>query len=164
MKNQIIVFIGACILVSCGSKETKVEDVKAKIELGKSFGPKKVKVEEAISVEDMLTDFDNVKGEKEYTFLAKLNEVCSKAGCWVNVKKPDGETFMVRFKDHFLIPTDTKIGSEAFMHGTAYWDTISVEMLQHFAEDAGKSKEEIAKITKAKYELGFECDGIVLKK
>lgn len=164
MKNQIIVFIGACVLFSCGTKETKVEEMKEKIELGKSFGPEKVKVEDAISVEEMLADFKNVKGEKDYTFRAKLNEVCSKAGCWVNIAKPDGETFMVRFKDHFLIPTDTKVGSEAFFHGTAYWDTVSVDMLQHFAEDAGKSKEEISKITEAKYELGFECDGIALKK
>jgi hypothetical protein len=37
-------------------------------------------------------------------------------------------------------------------------------MLRHFAEDAGKSKEEIAKITKPEFEMGFEADGIILVK
>jgi hypothetical protein len=50
------------------------------------------------------------------------------------------------------------------MHGFANWDTVSVEMLKHFAEDAGKSKAEIDQITKAKYVLGFEADGIVWQK
>ena len=71
---------------------------------------------------------------------------------------------MVRFKDHFTIPIDTKIGTVAYMHGTANWDTVSVEMLKHFAEDAGKSKAEIDQITEAKYVLGFEADGIVWQK
>jgi hypothetical protein len=164
MKGYIILFFSVTALFSCSLQSKKVEEVKARIELGKSYGPSKVNVENAISVEDMLSDFNTVKGEKEYTFKAKLAEICTKAGCWVNIEKPDGGSFMVRFKDHFVIPTDTKIGSEAFFRGIAYWDTVSVEMLQHFAEDAGKSKEVIAEITKANYELGFECDGIVIQK
>jgi hypothetical protein len=71
---------------------------------------------------------------------------------------------MVRFKDHFTIPIDTKVGTEAYFHGVAYWDEVSVEMLQHFAEDAGKTPEEIAKITQPEYVMSFEADGIVLVK
>ena len=71
---------------------------------------------------------------------------------------------MVRFKDHFTIPTKTEVGTEAYFHGRAYWDTVSVELLRHFAEDAGKSKEEIEKITEPKFEMGFEADGIALVK
>jgi hypothetical protein len=37
-------------------------------------------------------------------------------------------------------------------------------MQKHFAEDAGKSKEEIEKITMPKKEMCFEADGIVLLK
>ena len=52
----------------------------------------------------------------------------------------------------------------AMLHGTATMDTITVEDLQHYAEDAGKSKEEIAKITEPEFELNFEADGILMKK
>lgn len=163
MKTIALVGFVAIALFSCNQtkeKEVEVEEV----ELGESYGPTKVNIEDALSVAEMLADFATKKGDTEYTFEGKISEVCSKAGCWINVEKADGETFMVRFKDHFTIPTDTKLNSEAYLHGTAYWDTVSVEMLQHFAEDAGKSKEEISKITEAKFELGFEADGITLKK
>ena len=82
----------------------------------------------------------------------------------MNVETENGDTFMVRFKDHFTIPTDTKPGTKAYFHGEAKQDVISVEMLQHFAEDAGKSTEEIEKITEPKKEISFIADGIVLVK
>ena len=36
-------------------------------------------------------------------------------------------------------------------------------MLKHYAEDAGKSEEEIALITEPIYELGFIADGVIIK-
>jgi hypothetical protein len=71
---------------------------------------------------------------------------------------------MVRFKDHFTIPPGTDKGTGAYLHGVAFMDTIPVPDLQHFAEDAGKSPEEIAMITEPEFELNFTADGIVLKK
>lgn len=134
------------------------------ITLGKSYGEYEINIEEAISVEEMVADFASKTEDEFYTFNGELNEVCSKAGCWVNIDKGNGETFMVRFKDHFTIPPATEVGTEAYFHGRAHWDTVSVELLQHFAEDAGKSQEEINEITEPKFEMGFEADGIALKK
>lgn len=149
MRSITIILTIALIAISCNS--------------GKNYGPVTVDSSKAVSVEEMLSKMNESKEATEFTFEGNLTEVCSKAGCWVNIDKGDGETFMVRFKDHFTIPTDTKVGSHAYFHGTAYWDTIPVDMLQHFAEDAGKSEEEIAEITEPKFELGFEADGILLK-
>ena len=163
MKLYTLLFATGLLVASCATTEVE-QEVKEEVKLGKSYGPEKVDIEKAISVADMLKQFEGKTKEAEFTFEAELHEVCSKAGCWVNIDKGNGETFMVRFKDHFTIPPVTKVGTGAYLHGTAYWDTVSVEMLQHFAEDAGKSKEEIAKITAPKYELGFEADGITLKK
>ena len=153
------------LATSCSSNAQTDESTKEKKEkLGKSYGPEKVDVKEAITVEEMLADFDGKTERTEYTIDAELVEVCSKAGCWVNIDKGNGDTFMVRFKDHFTIPPATEPGTEAYIHGYAYMDTISVEMLRHFAEDAGKSEEEIMSITEPEYELNFEADGITLKK
>lgn len=132
------------------------------ITLGKNYGPFTVDTSQAMSVEEMLKDYGDQSSDRKYTFRGKIEEVCSKAGCWINVDMGNGETFMARFKDHFTIPVRTEPGTEAFVHGVIYRDTISVEMLQHFAEDAGESEEEIAKITEPEYEIGFEADGIVL--
>jgi len=159
MKKLLIVSLTATVLFSCG--EDKSEN---SIVLGKSYGPVKVDTVDAMNVKEMIEAFNEKKGEQAFTFIAPIDEVCSKAGCWINVDKGNGETFMVRFKDHFTIPPKTKIGTQAYLHGIAYMDTISVDLLRHFAEDAGKSKEEIEKITKPEFELNFEADGITLVK
>lgn len=159
MKKFLIALFSLGLLFSCG--EQKDENA---IVLGKSYGPVKVDTAQAISVKEMLDAFEGSKGEQEFTFKAPIDEVCSKAGCWINVDKGNGETFMVRFKDHFTIPPKTKIGTQAYLHGIAYMDTVSVELLRHFAEDAGKSKAEIEKITEPEFKLEFEADGISLVK
>ena len=167
MKTKLFIFSSVLFLFACGNGESKevVEvEQEEKIELGENYGPVEVDITKAISVEEMISNFEGKEGEHEYTFEGTLTEVCSKAGCWVNIDKGDGETFMVRFKDHFTIPTETAVGTEAFLHGVLYRDTVTVDLLRHFAEDAGKSEKEINAITEPKYELGFEADGIVLKK
>jgi hypothetical protein len=129
-----------------------------------AYGPTKVDETKAISVNQFLAQMEGKVGENEFTLDAQIAQVCSKAGCWINIKKPDGKTFMVRFKDHFTIPTKTLVGTQAYLHGVAYWDTIPADLLQHFAEDAGKSPEEIAKITEPSFELAFQADGITFEK
>ena len=132
--------------------------------LGKSYGPEKVEVTKAVTVNNVVKGLESKNERVEFTFEAPLVEICQAAGCWVSVDKGNGETFRVRFKDHFTIPVKTKPGTKAYFHGYAYWDEISVEMQKHFAEDAGKSKEEVEKITSPKKEMCFEADGIVLVK
>lgn len=152
-----VLFIAASCATTATTKESK-ED------LGKHYGPEKIDVASAITVKQMLADFEGKTERTEYTFEADLVEICSKAGCWVNIDKGNGDLFMVRFKNHFTIPPATEAGTGAYLHGYAYMDTVSVVDLRHFAEDAGKSEEEIMAITEPEYELNFEADGITLKK
>lgn len=157
-----ILLLGATATLFFAFTNSKNEDTT--IELGKSYGPVKVDTTDALTVQEMLTQFNANKDQSIFTFKSELSGVCLTAGCWVSIDKGNGETFMVRFKDHFTIPTKTKIGTSAYIHGRAHIDTVSVEMLKHFAEDAGKSKDEIAKITEPTFEMGFEADGITLVK
>lgn len=129
----------------------------------KSYGPQKVDVETAVDLNDMLQQLEQNPENNEFTFTAPIEEVCQTAGCWVNVKKENGELLRVRFKDHFLIPKNTRNGSIAYFHGEAYWDTISVELQKHFAEDSKLSQVEIDKITDPKFELCFEADGVIIE-
>ena len=157
------------LLVSCSSEAQEKEKNKDKTVVNNelassSYGPVSVSVDEAISVNELLISHEGKKVAEEYTFEAEIVEVCSKAGCWVTIDKGDGETFMVRFKDHFTIPTDTKPGTKAVFHGVAMNDVIPVDMLRHFAEDAGKTEEEILKITEDKFDLNFTADGILILK
>jgi len=144
-------------LISCGTAKM------AKNTEPGMYGPVKVDAAKAVSVDQMLTTFNQTKQKQEFTFEGKIAQVCQNAGCWIQVDKGNGETFMVRFKDHFTIPVDTPSGSMAVLHGIAYMDTVTVEQLQHFAYDAGKSEKEIAQITEPVYRLNFQADGILLR-
>ena len=92
-----------------------------------------------------------------------ITEACQAKGCWMKIDKGNGETMRVVFKDYgFFVPKDCG-GKTAVMLGRAYMDTTSVEDLRHYAEDAGKSKEEIEKITQPEVELAFEAEGVIIR-
>jgi hypothetical protein len=126
----------------------------------KEFGAK-IDTTYAITVSDLN---NNMLGKKELecTVIGKITDVCQSAGCWLNLENPNGSPIMVRMKDHdFFVPKDIA-GRMVYLQGLAFVDTTSVEMLQHYAEDAGKSKEEILAITEPKTEVVIEAKGVVL--
>jgi len=114
----------------------------------------------AISVLDSLV----VPGEE---YAAKVEgeivEVCQSKGCWMKVRKSDGSEVRITFKDYgYFVPKDGA-GKWAVLEGVAFYDTLSVETLRHYAEDAGKSADEIAAITKPEYKIAFEAAGVIIK-
>jgi hypothetical protein len=92
-----------------------------------------------------------------------IEEVCQSAGCWIRMKNPEGGNVFVKFKNHFTIPMDLA-GTNAVVHGVASKKTVSIEDQKHYAEDAGKSADEIAKITSTKEELRIDASGIWIQK
>jgi hypothetical protein len=113
-----------------------------------------------------LASLDNmVSPGKEVTAKVEgeIVEVCQKKGCWMTLKKDDGSTIRVTFKDYgFFVPKDAA-GKRAVLEGLAYYDSVSVKSLKHYAEEAGKSSDEIAKITKPEFKLAFEAEGVIIK-
>ena len=140
------------LLQSCGSSK----------EGFKHYGPTKVDSAKAISMEDMVKQFNQNPQQDTFTFYAPIVNVCQSAGCWVNVKKTDGDLLRIRFKDHFGIPPKTETGNVAYFHGIAYYDTISVQLQKHFLEDGNAPQSEIDKIVAPKIELNFQADGVLI--
>lgn len=96
----------------------------------------------------------------------KVNEVCQKKGCWMTIvpDKPGQPEMRVTFKDYaFFMPKDIS-GKRVILDGYAYVDVTPVDVLRHYAEDAGKSKDEIMKITEPKRELAYEAKGVLILK
>jgi hypothetical protein len=78
--------------------------------------------------------------------------------------KVDEDTIFVKFKDYgFFVPKTGVESKLAFISGNIKKDTISVERLRHYAEDAGKSSDEIEKIVKPEFKLSFLADGVAIK-
>lgn len=93
---------------------------------------------------------------------AVVTGVCPKMGCWMSLQMPDSSTVFVKMKDYgFFVPL-AAIGKTVVVDGKAFTKTTSVKELQHYAEDAKKSKQEIAAITEPKKEIRLLANGIVV--
>ena len=117
-------------------------------------------VEEGAVPADLLDDSLKTTGQsKELKVTGKVIEVCKAEGCWVRMETRSG-SILVKMKDHaFLVPVALE-GKTIVADGVATFKETSVAQLRHFAEDAGKTKEEIEKITIPKKEIVFQATGI----
>lgn len=95
----------------------------------------------------------------------KVIEVCKKKGCFMQIERGNGgDPILVRFKDYgFFMPQDI-VGKTVLMEGLAKVRETSVERQQHWAEDAGKTAEEIALISVPKIDIEIIADGVLVVK
>ena len=125
---------------------------------GMVFG-QKTDAKDALSIEEL-----TAKVSEEPTAVkvkGKVSDVCTKEGCWLKLQTANGN-MMVKMKDHaFLVPVDIN-GKEIVVDGIAKMKVTSVKELQHYAEDAGKSKEEIEAIKEPKKEVVLNASGILV--
>jgi hypothetical protein len=130
-----------------------------------SFGAK-FKVTKVLTKDQMLKKYKNLKKGDTITvqFASNIKSVCKKKGCWMNMELAGDDKSFVKFKDYaFFVPLNAD-NSAAIVSGKAFVEVESVESLRHYAKDAGKSKEEIAKITKPEKTYSFMADGVYIKK
>lgn len=89
---------------------------------------------------------------------------CPMKGCWMKIKS-DEDTILVRFKDYgFFVPKEGIAGDKTIINGKLSVDTLSIALLRHYAEDAGKSLEEINRITEPEVSMTFLADGVLIRK
>ncbi len=91
---------------------------------------------------------------------AKVVEVCKAEGCWIRVQRKDGSAMMVRAKDHSFVMPENIVGKTVLIEGSATIKEISEDLRKHYAEDAGKSKAEIAKIKGPEKDVQFSAKGV----
>ncbi|RNI27503.1 DUF4920 domain-containing protein [Rufibacter immobilis] len=157
MKAILTLFLGMCVTTATYAQQN-IPSAKAGVTYGKKTTAKK-----AVKMTDLpakLTSDSVFVGKVEGTVV----EVCKKKGCFMKLARTNGEPVMVKFTDYaFFMPQDI-VGKTVVVEGTAKVKETSVERLQHFAQDAGKSKEEIAAITKPKTDIEIVADGVLVVK
>ena len=110
------------------------------------------------TVDSKLKDSEKFNGRVK----GKVVSVCQEKGCWMKIERENGEPMMVKFKDYgFFMPKNIE-GKEVVVDGEATVKETSVKQLRHYAQDAGKSKEEIEKITAPKREVIFVAKGVLV--
>jgi len=150
--KKIILSLSFCLLTALSFAQATYSGQK----FGEEVKPGDVKP--AAKMEAAMGDKKTVDMKIE----GKVVDVCKKKGCWITLEMPNGDPMRVTFKDYaFFMPMDI-VGKKVVLDGLAKKQTISVETLRHYAEDAKKSPEEVAKITDPKKELAFEAKGVVI--
>lgn len=110
----------------------------------------------SIQVDSLVKDTNGV----DLIVMGNITSCCQKKGCWMKMKTGEGKEMMVRFKDYgFFVPKDLG-GHDVYIKGVAKRQLIPVDELKHYAEDAGKSQEEIDAITEPQEELTFLAEGV----
>lgn len=153
------------MLNSCKNKSQEAPQNEVKVEKVeyKSFGEKIIS-NDAIKANSMVAHYKtmNVGDSIDSKIVAKVNSVCQAKGCWMRLNLDDENEVMVKFKDYgFFVPKDIT-GKNVIINGKAFVQEVSVDEQRHYAEDAGKSAEEIASITQPKRTYSFEADGVLV--
>ena len=154
MKKLFSLFISFVIITAAVAQPPKVPATK-----GTNFGAK-TSVDGAIAANE-LTNALGGKTTADVKVKGKVVEVCKAEGCWIRMETASGP-MLIKMKDHaFMVPLALN-GKTVVVDGTAELKETSVEMLKHYAADAGKSKEEIEKIKEPKKEITLQAKGILV--
>ncbi len=169
MKYLAIIFTLSLLLVGCKDAKTDAETTTETTEETQEIAMNYQSFGEKISDSDVATpDVMLAKYQKmqpgdttNIKFKATVKKVCQKKGCWMKLDIGEAESF-VRFKDYgFFMPKDIA-GQEVIVQGKAFVEESSVDDLKHYAEDDGKTQEEIDAITEPALTFSFLSDGVLL--
>ena len=179
MKKVLFAITASAFLISCGgpqqNDQKKGEENKSeksaenKAEEGDEpsfpyYAGEEFDASKAVEPAEFLSKLSKFEGDSMRTTLrADINAACKKKGCWMKLDMPDRDDVMVRFKDYdFFVPLNSG-GRKTTVHGVAYYDTISVAQLRHYAEDGGVDADSIAKINEPEITLAFLADGVLVE-
>jgi hypothetical protein len=169
MKYILALMVLSLVFVSCknnsnNTSEANVETAEAKEIAYASFG-EQIEADNAIEAKLMADTYKEMSvGDSISTkMIAKVDEVCQAKGCWMKLDLGNDEQVMVKFKDYGFFMPKNIAGKEVIIDGKAFVSEVSVDEQRHYAEDAGKSEDEIAAITEIKRTYTFEANGVLLK-
>ncbi len=161
LKKIAIYFATAAVLGACGMDQST--SVNAQSATGPKYLGARITADNAITYNELMPKMEKTDSLATKV-TGKVKEVCQNKGCWMTLvsEQPGKPDMRVTFKDYaFFMPKDIS-GKRVVIDGFAFVDVTSVADLRHYAEDAGKSKEEIAAITEPKREVAFEAAGVII--
>jgi hypothetical protein len=164
MKHLFFIVMIA-LMIGCNEnkkQEEQVNEVEETAMTYQSFG-EEISDNGTISKAEIIETYKNLKPGDTVAvkFTSQVKEVCQNKGCWMRMDLGDNEA-MVKFKDYgFFMPKDIA-GQDVIVDGVAFVEEMSVEDQKHYAEDAGKSKDEIDAIVEPKRTLSFISSGVLI--
>ena len=165
MRSIYLAFALAFMMVGCNNaqkKDSSTAEIEEVASAYQSIGDK-IDDQAVLSKAEIQEKYKNLKSGDTVAvkFKSEVKEVCQSKGCWMRMDLGEEEA-MVKFKDYgFFMPKDIA-GQEVIVDGVAFVEEMSVDEQRHYAEDAGKTSEEIAAITEPKRTLSFISSGVLI--
>lgn len=131
------------------------------------FGqPLRLNNADMIQADELLTAPTGFDG-KFVRVRGEVTEVCAAMGCWLKLKGGKGEqTLFVKFtcpvEGARLVPLEA-VGHTAVIEGTVTVEEISEDEARHYANDAGKSTDQIAKIVGPQKQVRIASPGVLIE-
>ena len=163
MLKKFSILLISGLFIACSNQTTTEQQQETEQQEPEASGyyGEKISGENPISGKEMasmLEENDSVYVTMKSTIVSN----CQKSGCWMDLDLGNDEVVKVTFKDYaFFIPLESK-GKTAIVEGVAKKEVIPVDMLRHYAEDDGKSQEEIDAITEPELAYTFEAVGVII--
>ena len=158
MRGKIVWAIAGLALVSVGCQANPKSSGYARYGAAVDTGA-------AVSLAEAVARIDQYAG-KSVCVKAKIDDVCKGRGCWM-LLADGGHRVRVRFgttepcTGAFLVPRNSA-GREAYAYGVLKKDAIPEDLARHYAEDEGKSKDEIAKIVGPQPAVTMIASGVMI--
>lgn len=155
MRNFLLSVTLVCIGFAVNAQPPKVP-----ANAGSTFGVKTT-ADNAVTVEQLAINLKGKTGPVNVKVKGTVTEVCKMMGCWIKVQSANGDMTVKMQDEKFLVPLALN-GKSVVIDGIAEQKVTTVEELRHEAEDAKKTKAEIAKITAPKTEIVIQAKGILV--
>ncbi len=156
LKQVFVACLPALFLFSCNTESNDFET------FGAGFDPK-VAVLSADEMDDVFEKLE-IGDTADIVFSTKIDAVCQKKGCWMDVELVDDYVARVTFLDYgFFVPLNSA-GSEAIIKGKAFWKSDTAAEKRHYAEDAGEEFDESELAMADDYAPHIVATGVLLKK
>ena len=150
-------FLGNDAFSSC-DPDKKVYS-KPEVEKKSFYGEDFILEGELVDITYALDHFESMRNQ-DIQVKASVVNVCQNKGCWMSLGSKEDQTIRVRFQDYgFFVPVSL-IGRDVALQGTLSRVKVEKKLLQHFKEDAGATKEEIAAVNEDVYEYTFTASGV----
>jgi len=162
MIKKYIYLLVLPFLFACHSGTVKKDEATTEVSTEEGVYGSSIRAEDPISGEELVS----MLGEKDSVWVTMQSTIvanCHESGCWMDLDLGSGKAIKVTFKDYaFFIPLDSE-GKTATIEGFAKKEVIPVDLLKHYAEDEGKTAEEIDAITEPELAYTFEAIGVIIK-
>jgi len=162
----VVGFVNGCAATKVGSCDKPCGFKGGDSGIYTYYGEKmKLAADKTVCIKEVFANPKEYNG-KFVRICGQVESVCAAKGCWMKLAYPGAtDTLFIKFScpvNGRLIPMEA-VGHQAIVEGTFTASEIPEAEARHYAEDAGKSAEEIARIVGPQKQLQMSAPAAMVR-